>query len=95
MSSVGSRNAFFRRYQAQGLTGISSGLATIAPVSSPAQATSNPSNHVGARSFAERLSNVRSVISECIEECGLNAQIRPLDAWVNVIPFENIKPPIY
>lgn len=65
MSAADQYKAFVGRYLARGAAGVAVGLAVVtAPASSEATSTED----TGARSFADRLSIVRSAVSEHIKE---------------------------
>lgn len=95
MSKKNSYKAFVRRYLAQGTVAVSVGLATVASVSPAAQASISSEQTI-ARSFTEKLSIVRSAVSECVQEQDSRlAQIlpkpppRPFRNFDNAPPFDN------
>jgi hypothetical protein len=67
MSQTNPYKAFVRAYLFRGAMGVSVGLAAVAAVSPDAQGSVTPDQPV-VPSFAERLSKVRSAVSECLQE---------------------------
>ena len=70
--------AFIRAYLSRCAMGASMGLTTVASAS---PATISPAETV-APSFAERLSRVRSAVSECVEDPGSASDPLPLQGVV-------------
>lgn len=68
MSPTKPYKAFLRRYLTRGAVAVSVGLASITSASAALDGESSASARSDRRSFAERLSTIRSTVSECVEE---------------------------
>jgi len=81
---------FIARYLARGAIGVSVGLAALAPAAAE-QSDPGSQEQINPKPFAERLSTIRSAVSEHLNESLKTAQII-VHPFANAPPFHNVQP---
>jgi hypothetical protein len=91
MSQKNPYKDFVGRYLARGAVGVSVGLAVIAPASAVQHPETNGNEPSAARSFSDRLSTLRSAVSEHVNELANVAQlVPPAPPFSNAPPFTKV-----